>query len=715
MSASTPSARDGAMSSVLGFIVGFVLLAGAMATVGYVLITTADSGPSETDVKVSSSATRAIDALVETPGHPSNWHEPDDLWDDAPGQIGLLREGSDIASLDKIRRIQDGGVNSTILTRSNNLLADDVRLDATATVVPVPAMRPPSTNVHAVVNGTIDGDMDQISTSSVTDDALAVYESSNEGFTSTTHAWTWREGQHPDDGLGNTFVDDPWHVETQAIPVMAGLAATYTFADPNQHTSISAAAQDAHEDYTDDPNPEDRLTRFHVVTDGEPEPVHNSSSATIEDHTLTVSFRKQTGGGSSPPGKGLWRTWDGMRSYAMLPNVDVTNAEDANLSFDYHLKADDDETTLCEDKDILGDCVKVRPAIRFWNTSADGGDGAWTRLDHETSACDTAPATDETWNATADAEASGDWTAKKVDLCEALNHTDGSLWLSFEWYTECINSLGNPGPCETILPDLGADPEAGRLWFIDNVEIDVEEEVVYETGFEPGGEMETLFAGHGVDHGFHEDGARPEHSVGPIRHFVLNEGNVVAYQPAKEGHWLGSVGLQSLQRSETRHVETVDSDRLVMRMPYELPLHDRSYDASPVGWQTNESPLNDTSVKNTGFQALDTVQQNTPSSSDPVATLITGIPFDGGGRVSAIGYNMTDMNKTQLRDKVADNLHAATVFLDPTFDVEGADVASADGVSVSAPSRVVLAEVTEDGDHQVPIKVTLYAWTEGVG
>ncbi len=710
-----PDRRDEAASSILGFIVGFVLLAGSMAAVGYVMLTTADSGPSEEDAQLGSSATRVIETLTGSPGHPSDWHTSKDMWNDPPDQIGLLREDRTAASLDKIGHLQNGSINSTILTRSNNLLADDVRLDVTGTIVPVPAMRPPSTEVHAVVNGTIDGDMDEISTSSTTDDALEVYEGSNHGFTSTTHAWTWRQDQHPDNGLGNTFVDDPWHVETQAISVMAGLAATYSFADLNAHASMSAAAEAAHANYTHPNNPDNGLSRFHVVTRGEPKTVPHASDVNGGQHTLAVGYCKQTGSqdkcrdtGSGDGSIGHWRTVDGMRSYALLDKVDATGAGGANLTFDHLLKPNDDEVTECHEVDGSADCVKIRPAIRFWNRTANGGNGGWTRLDDD-AACNPTPA----WNHSGDAETTSKWEQKTVNLCEAVDNGTSDLWLAFEWYTECYNSLEQPAPCSLVRSD--DNPQGVRGWFIDNVELEVDGEVLYKTDFEPGGSRETLFAGHGVDHDFHNDGGQPENIVGPIRHFVKNEGNVVAYEPAKEGHWLGSVGLQAVQRSETRNVETVDGDRLVMRMPHELPRKHPSYDASAVGWQTNESPLNSTSVKNAGFQALDTVQQNTPSSSDPVATLISGIPFEDGGRVSAIAYDVTSMNDTQLRDDLADNLHAATVFLDPTFDMDGASVDGAEGEAVAAPSRVVLAEVTEDGDYQIPLEITVYAWTQATG
>lgn len=707
---------DEAASSILGFIVGFALLAGSMAAVAYVLTSTADAGADDEASRQLDGHTRwAVQGLVDSEGTPSDWHTPSDsdLWNDPIEQIGLLRGTDGIASLEKIERFQDGSVNSTILTRSNNLLADDVVLDAEASVVPVSSMRPPSSTTYAVANGTVGSDLDDVSVTTTSSDTLDLYASANDGFEQEVHGWTFRWSEAPDTGLGNTFVDNAWHVHTQMLPKTVGVEATYTVEDPNAHGgSNSTAATAAMSSFN---GGDEKLTRWHVASHGEPKKIPHTSDVNegLGDHALTVGYCKETGPnkdcndtGNGDGAIGHWRVTDGMRSWALLGKVDATGAGTANLTFDHLLKVNGDEDTECHTKDSKTNCIEIRPAIRFWNDTANGGDGAWTRLDDD-AACNPSPA----WNDTGDAEVTSKWERKTVDLCEAVENGTSDIWITLEWYTQCYGLVD--GVATDCAGELSEEPGT-RAWFVDNLEIDTDGEAEFETDFEPGGDLENVVASHGVDPSFHQGAGQTEDLVGPVRHFVKNGGNVLAFEPAKEGNWLGAVGLEADRREGPRHTETLLPDTLVMRMPYELPTDDDFYDAGDVGWFTGSNPSSESSASLTGREALGVVQNTTPDSGS-VATLITGVPYTDGGRVTGVAYDVTDLNDTDTRDELIENLHTSTVFLDPTFSTDGRDVADAGDVPVTASSRVTLAEVTRDGDHQVPIEVTVFAWPQGVG
>lgn len=705
--------EDRGISSILGFIVGLVLVTGSMAAVTYYIATAPQTGTTDESRDLQSAAVRSIETLTTSPGRPTDWHTTSDLWNDPADQIGLRAEGSPYASLDKIQRFQDGGVNSTILLRSFNLQAAGMRTAVTGQIVPVPLLQPPSSTTYALADGALDSgasDMNDVNLQPDSKTSLGYFEEVNPGFTSEMHGWTWRSDQHPSAGLGNTFPDTPWSVTTQMIPNMGGIAATYTFQEVLDESSYGSEAVEAARAYN---SGQTALTYWHIVTHDETNRIHNSSGVDIGDHVLTMAYHQ----GSNGKGVGLWRSTDGMRTIGLLGGFDITGAEGATFSFDHQLNIDDGETTECFETTGDGDttnnnksCRQPLANIMFWNTTSD----RWSHLERNATGCASPSGWDDPMNETTQ----GKWASVNVDLCEAVNHTSGKLWLALEWVTVCRDATGAPGLCTDLFNDV---KHRTRLWTVDNLKVALDDgTTVYETNMEPGQRRghESLFAAHGVDHSFYAsaDSRNWDDLVHPVRHFVEDGGNVVALAPGSPGSWLGQVGLQAVARNDTQHTETLDADRLIMRMPHDLPSESRAYAAHEAGWSSVQ-PANPTGFDFGGLTQLDTIQQTTEPdpTKDAVATLISGTPHADGGKVSAVGYNMTSLNDTTLRDELMMNLYTSTVFLDPTFSAQASELPETGTVPLHATNRVILAEVTESGDFQIPVKVTLYLWEQKVG
>lgn len=688
------------MSSLLGFIVGMALLAGSMATVAWVLTTTPEGGTTETSRELESAGIRSIQSLTTSPGQPADWNKTSDLWNSPPDQIGLLRDGTDQASLDKIRRFQSGDVNTTILLRSQNLQASGLNLDATGQVVPVPAMQAPATTTYGVgeaLKTHSDSSGIKVQLSARTLAGMALFETVNTGFEATVHEWNYGGTTHPETGLGNVHPDKAWFVETQLIPQMAGIEATYTLHETGSDADEQAAnAIDAYQ------SGDHQLTRWNVVTDDEPSSLPGNGYT--GENVLATAFCKNPGNGcTSGSGWGLWRDNLGMQTFALLGGFDMTGHDNGTLEMKMSLREGDNACQNPNDSE----CVDVDPAILFWNTTADPSQ--WSRLDPDES-CDASEAWDGRWG---NESTGGGWATKTVNLCQAASHASGTMWLTLYWGTECLGG-SDSGDC-------WQDPDEvnKRGWMVDDMAVkNSDGDEVWSTGFEPGDSDEdrrAVFTSSGVDHALHEpvaDEAEPG-TYAYLHRFVRGGGNVIAYEPGTAGDWLGHVGLQAVDRNTTRHVTTPDPDQLAMRMPHDLPAEDTAYDAADPAWSNSDTPAAPNETRMPDMSPLSVIQRTT--ETNPVATMLEGQPYTDGGKVTALAYPMASFNDTDLREKIAENLYMSLLFEDPTFDMQGATVPDAGTVPVQALSRVVLAEVTMAGDFQVPLEVTLYIWPEQVG
>lgn len=715
---------DRGVSSLLGFIVGLALLTGSLATVVYFMSTAPESGTSQETQELESSTLRVINTLARTAGEPADWHTLRPVNGTNLTSVGLLEQGSDIGSMTKVGYLQNGTIDAERLAESYNLKAAGYRVDAEGKVVPVPVLRPPSSKVYAVgaassvvdATDTPDGPEPtgiNVQLTSDTQRGIALFEEVNPHFQSTVHRWTpdadglgndeW--DAHPDGLVGNTHPDEPWFFETQMIPQMAGIQGTFTASDLDGTETLAEAAADAVAAYHDG---NQSFPRWHVVTDGEPYGIPNLD-ASNEDNVLTVNYRATQGSSQNSSGVGHWRTTDGFQSWALLGGWDVTGADTATLSFDQILRTDiaqedEDETygPECHEDWNGSTCVRVRPSIAFWNTT---GTDQWTRL-NETSHTGGCGASG--WDDNGSAEASTKWVRKSVDLCEALEHSSGKLWLSFWWKVDCIDIVSGE-PVET---ECGFFKKMPRGWFVDNVQVTADGATVFETGFEPmeSGGREALFISNHVDadnyRKVHDD--VEEHAYAYLRHFVENDGNVIAFTPNSTGDWFGQLGLASVPRPGSNTTRTNVSNNLVMRMPNELPTKDEAYEAPSHGWNITAAPPNPAGGSPpTGYRALDAVQETV----DPkMGTLVHGTPYEEGGHVAAVAYNLTTFNDTKLLLELLENLYVASIFDDPTFDVTGEEPPESGTRPVQALRRVILVHVTEDKQYQVPVEVTLYMW-----
>ncbi len=692
------SQDDEGMSSILGFIVGFALLAGSMAAVAYFMITVPEAGTPEESKDLESFVQNAADALTKSPGHPHTWHENECQAD----SFGLLRAGSTIAQLEKIRCIQSGETNATALLEANDLRNEGLRMYAEGKVIPLASMQAPSTTQYALIKGDFGGDdLGDVTTDTDSTTVLELLAEHDPGFEPEIHAWNWSIENHPENTehevLGNTFIDHPWQVHTQMTPAMAGLKATYTMEDIHDHGGDwGDAAMAAAEDYEQNPD----ITRWNLVIDGEPYPPPGShpSPYVLTVASCTHHIHCGDSSGSSPAPH--WRTIDGMRSFALLPSIDITGVSpsDLTLSFEHLLRVNGDTTdgdregchVSYDDPENYEDCVEVRPSIRFWNTTKE----AWSRLDPEPSDCEDSTGA---WNDTGDEEASGNWASRTVNLCEVPHYTKGELWLGLEWFTECRDSGGAKASCS----EVSGNDLSKRSWFITNLEVADDEDTLLELDMKPSAELETIIISQDVDHSLADvfsDDDDSTHLTAPIHNFTERGGNLIAFSPGTQGDFLAPVGLGTVDHNDPSpgDVITLEPERLLLRVPNELPTTHNDYEATSIAWSTT---------------MLDHIQA---TEQDGIPTLVTGTLSEESGKVTGVAYDIVNMD-SDLRDKLLDNIYTGSVLLDPTFQTDGASVPSSATVPVSSAQRIVLAEATETGEHHLPLEVTVYLWPEGLG
>ncbi len=722
---------DEGISSILGFIAGLVVVTGSMAMVIYFVASAPDTAPREEAIDLEGASLRAADALTTTAGQPADWHtetNKDVLSNPATSElsrVGLLAApGSKVAEWEKIERIRDGTLNRTALRWSLGLDEQDLAINLTGRIVSVPLLEPPTSTTYAVVNANIDADEgsgliegdESISWTpkAASESAADLFAAINTKYEPEMHQWAFDWDTHPSEGLGNTHPDHAWWIETQLFPQMAGVAATYTVFNAENETGIGAEprvdtdADDAehyaaYDEYVSGTggggNEEARVARWHIVEAGAPDNVPGGKDD--GDHVLTMATRKSQASGKSQ-GFGTWRSVDGHRAWAAFGPVDVTGAGAIELKFDHVLKVDDEEASG-ENRYCYGDtfdesCTAVFPSILFWNATSS----EWTRILPNPS-CGASNWADHSANE----EVGANWTAKTVNLCEAVEHAEGQLYFAFYWDSWC-NAPAQPNPwteCDT-------EPHV-RSWFLDNVRIKAEGEIAFSTGFDPldaRDDRELLFTSHDVYHNRTYEafgGSEYTHLARYATSFVKAGGNVFAFAPHESGigDWLGEVGLAANATVST-DVRTVLSHGLAMTTPNKLPATASDYTATPMAWALDETKW--WRSGNSPEKQLTRVQI---TDDDIAGVFIHGQPYQGGGQVAALAYDLDNFANAQLRDDLIENAYTSAMFRDPTFQT-GSDAtrANAESKEVQATKRVILVPVTSDGVYTLPMEITTYLW-----
>lgn len=712
---------DEGVSNILGFIAGLVLLTGSMATAAYFMTTAPKTASDQSNRALESQTLRIVNTLATSPGDPPDWHKRPLSELKTPG---LLAQGGQAASLDKIQEIQDGNLTATRMIEAFNLQSAGYSVDATGRIVPVPVARAPESRTFVVANATsLAEDPDgigseplqyQVEISEESRRGIKLYKNSSPGFDWQIHNWSSATAS-PERATGNVHPDDPWFMEANLIPQMAGIEGTFTYLDHSDSTTHSEASVEAMREYHQGNN---EFPRWHVVTHEEPFAIPSNPNESIKEHVLMAGYRKTAGNSNNASGVGLWRSTDGVHTFALLGGWDVTNLDDLELKFDHVLRVNHDEenSQLPECHTINGteNCVRIRPSIYYW----DNVDDHWDRIQNNTDAC---PGSN--WNHTGDAEATTSWTRKVVDLCQAEQRAQGELWLTLGWITDCLGSDGSDADEIGEEQDCGDAKHRTRGWYVDNIQVTSNTKTVFETGFDPLSQVEraTLFTSLGVDFANYKLAPDDieENTWAYLRHFVKAGGNIVAYTPGVEGNWLGQMGLDAIDRPRSRNVVTVDVNNIMMRMPNELPANHSAFAAADVGWNLSDPPDRPSGLGTSGFTALNQVQVTFDHDSskvhDQMGTLLYGQPYKKGGHVSAVAYNLTEFNDTELRNDLLENLYISSQFKDPTFDLAGAEPPESGSVPVHALRRVVLVSVTEDEQYQVPLEITLYVWPQRVG
>lgn len=689
---------DEGASSLLSFIVGMAVLTGSLAIATYFIVTVPDEGSSEETKQLEGATHRSVETLTTSPGQPSDWAKISDLSTDQLRRVGLQDTGKPhYASIDKIDRLQRGHLNESRILRSWDLDPDTYELRIEGRVQTVSIGDTPSVDTVGVAHA--EGDAyPSAALSQDTKDAAKLYAEVNDGYTFSEHDWEFNRTTHPSTGLGTTVKDHPFYIETQLFPKMAGIEATYAAADHGKERwDDDAAATEAFERYDETINSPGKAsaTRWHVVKDGDPYDLPADPASDDGDYVLGLSWRPDNAGGT---GWGTWPVQDGARTTALLGDFNVGTATSAKLTFDHALKVRD-EGIECDSIDDTS-CSMIRPSILFWNTT---GTDQWTRLDNETTAC--SPAAAETWNDTLDAEAtSQSFKTKTVDLCEALEHSDTTMWLSFFWDSSCLDGDGANTTC--------SEERVARGWWLDDMHLDVDGKTVWETSFEPKKDADQeVFISNGVDHKrtYWNAHDHMEDNLNLfIRDSVQNGTSLVSLTPeaGPAGSWLSSVGLSVNETTHNSDVHTNDSGDLVLNYPNVLPTTSPDYSVENASWQNNtpHTPSNWTLPAN--FTPLNAIQTSPDGNN---VTLIAGQPYDDSGNVVGVTYNYTHFSNETLRKELFENIQVRSAFADPSFTV-GSELPDPGSKEVSSDRRVLLVEVTNDGRYVVPLEITMWMW-----
>jgi hypothetical protein len=695
--------NDEGVSSIIGFLAGLIVFTGSLALVAYYVSTAPEEASTERSQQLSGAARRATATLTETPGEPKNWNEKSPIPDKIE-RMGLLEHGTvRTASLDKIQHIQDGNITHSDMLKRVGLFDDGYSMRAEGRLVNVPLVQPPGATTHGVAHATDASTDSQLNWNVVSHSETGAdrYAKFNPDYSYDRHEWRFSETERPANGLGNTVPDHAFFVETQLIPRMAGIAATDTVADhqTNDQWTTGDAREDLFEMYD---NGDQSFNRWHVVDDGNPCEVPPSASALDDgEQVLGVGYRDSSCN---------WLSRDGVRSTALLGGFDAGTAERGNLTFDHVLDATDSDTTECPDS---GACVAMNTSILFWNTTKTTNQ--WTRLNSDPK-CGS-----QNWDGeNGNEDTGGSWITETVNLCEAAQHSDGTVWLALFWDASCQQGSGLDMRCPTPNPVGSAlgSTAAERHWFVDDVSVEFDGEQVWSTDLEPATDgRRTVFVSSQVDytrtHAPAEDHAE-NNTMQYIRHAVENGTSVVALGPdgGNAGEWLAGVGLGAKSVSSATDIDTDKPLSAVMQLPNDLPEGDDDYQVENLAFEPSPPTVPLTGQEGTSLHGLDPLDVVQTDPNDD-AVLLHGTPLAHGGRVVATAYDHDDFSDTQLRDDLLENLHTSAVFLDPSFEI-GPEPPDSGTEEVFTGRTVLLVPISEDEQWTATIEVTTWVWPEAV-
>lgn len=711
--------RDDGISSILGFIVAMVMLVASTAGVAYFIATQPDPQQEEGTQGLQSAATRAVSQLVTTPGQPSDWHtDPSSL-----ERAGLLRDtGTGILDLEKVQALKEGAIDNEALLDALDLRTRGYSIHAKGEVHSNALIRAPSQGGFSIVAGddVDDGyiaDQGELDTGSWGD--LQKVCTFNAKCANTIHNWEFNWTDHPRNGLGDVFPDHPWWIETQLVPKMAGLRATYV-QGPVLNSSIpdsgDGSAQDTVFDRFD--GGDILAPRWTIVQDNEDTCLPDDGSLDGKnDHALLLG-RLANPNDKCTEGDDHRKLDAGYRAWTLLGPYDTTDADDLNLTFNQVLE-------ITEGTDQNGNTVHYAPRIMFWNATK-GETGEWDRIRQSHKPAQDGCSSgwdDQNPNATPTKVTTKQWTSFTVDLCQALEDGLGELWLSFYWDSWCTDENGDEvvcGPCET--DSEGVSLCTPTLWALDDFTIEGTVEGTTHTfdelPLEPRGEHLFTFSSH-VDHDLDQhdtnvwqDGHRVAARVWP-RDLVRNGSNVLALQPGAAGNLLGGIGLESVATTSGSTGQVNITDHFFMRVPNALntSAHGNGFASSAHAWSTSETQI-PTSSGQPPENQLDAVHVNDAGDG----TVMIGQPYNGGGTVAAIAYNLSTLQSDDpdLYDEFMINLLASMVFKDPTFELQGSDVPESVSSPVATARRVALVTVDEQARYMLPMEITVYLWEQCV-
>jgi hypothetical protein len=337
-----------------------------------------------------------------------------------------------------------------------------------------------------------------------------------------------------------------------------------------------------------------------------------------------------------------------------------------------------------------------KAGLLYWDATDDElNDPQWRQL-AATPAC--APGGSGWTGTDADDTPSANWETRTVDLCEALEDADGELWLAFYWNTYCTVPLTG---AETACLN-SAEREA--VWFIDDITITSttggESRVLFDTDFEPPftDASAMLVVGRGVDHDLDDDAPVPALVLRPLDDFVRAGGGVLALEPGSPGDLLASIGLEAVAVNPgPAFLEEPGAS--IVRNPNALPATNASYQVGNVGWSASPA-----SALGPPDEALTFVH-----ASGSIGTLVSGRPFEGGGWVRAVAYDLASWQEAGLADALVENLVAAGSVAALGEQRVGPE-APPDAVAAFAHVRRLVTTTSADGSWLVPVAVDLETW-----
>lgn len=705
--------RDDGISSILGFIVAMVMLVASTATVAYFIASQPDPQGSEGSQELQSAATRAVSQLVSTTGQPADWHTtPSDL-----ERAGLLKDGSqDVADLDKLKLLQDGTIDNEDLLDALDLRSRGYSVHATGQIHPNNLIRAPTHAGLSIVKGQdLDdpyiADADDLDAGSWGD--LQKVCKYNTECAKTIHNWEFDWTEHPSTGLGDVVPDHPWWIETQFLPKLAGIRATYVQAPVANASIPDRDAQDSvFDDYNSGSGGGNKVTRWTIIQDNADLCLPDDGDLSANDHALLLG-RMANKNDKCNEGDDHRDMLPGYRAWFLLGPYETSDADSLWLNFTNYLD-------INEGVDALGNSVHFVPRILFWNATK-GTTGEWDRIrpSHQAGQADGCTSG---WNDASPPEAK-DWVDTSVNLCQALEDSLGEVWISVFWDSWCTDGSDNVVPCGECAGDF--DCPSPNLWGIDDITIEGHVDGASHTFQNIALEAtsrDLLTLSSGVSQALDEraNGRLVADYRYPTRlwtrDLVKNGTNVLALEPGGAGDWLGGIGLeaQSATGAGDGAEAAAHSDHPFTKVPNALneTANGNGFATSAYAWSTGG-----TSMPVAGSPAptnqLDAVHLS-GGGTGAYGTVMVGSPYTDGGMVVAIAYNLSTLkaDDPHLYDDFMVNMYSSMLFDDPSFELQGSQVPSDVSDPVATARRVVLVTVDDRDRFTLPLEITVYLWEQ---